>query len=83
MLTAYRLQEGHGWRKKDIVKALFEFSENWVADEEKEAEEEQQRNPTNEMDQGISSHLHLIILAHMTLVNNIQYFMMILTINKN
>ena len=38
MLTAYNILCGHNWYKKDVVKALYEFSETWVQQEEKEEE---------------------------------------------
>ena len=47
MLVAYEIQEGHGWRKADIVKELFEFSQHWVNEAEEKKEEEQSENPDN------------------------------------
>ena len=55
MLTAYDIQEGHGWRKADIVKELFQFSENWVVEEESK-EEEQPENSVNAADPGMHVH---------------------------
>ena len=66
MLTAYDIQPGHNWRKRDVVKALYEFSEQWVVvDEQKHVEDDQNANQENDIDECM--YCTFVILALITI----------------
>lgn len=37
MLDAYGIEAGKHWKKKDLVKALYKYSNKWVANQQSQA----------------------------------------------